>query len=391
MYGLFHRLQKESPVHRFGPYVIVSRFDGVLSAIRDPTTFSSMTGGSRIAAIESQMLPSDLRTYRAIRSFESLHMVRRDDPDHARLRRTAHRLFKPAAVAGMATALEGITDTLVAAWPARHGEVVDFISEFAYQLPLLATFRLLDVPASTHLSVRTWSEVIVRFRASPTDPGLIRKAVAAIDGFRRLVRDVVEEHRNGVRASPLGSVLLDAHKEGRVSEEELVAMFVLLLFAGHETTTNLLGNGLLAMLSHPVQWRRWRLEPEIRMLAVEEFLRFDTPVQHMPRVAVRDAELSGHPIAAGESLILLLAAANCDPREFDSPDSLKLDREPNRHLGFGFGIHFCLGAGLARLETAIGLGRLADRFPDLKLEPSDLRWRRTTGLRGLTELPIRLP
>jgi pimeloyl-[acyl-carrier protein] synthase len=309
-----------------------------------------------------------------------------DPPDHTRLRAIMHSAFSPRRIEGLRPAITQMATDLLDA--AGEGEI-DVIRDLAYPLPALVIAALLGAPQEDRERFKAWStDVAADFGMAWSRPAPKAQAqqgvVALLDYMARLVAC-----RRGHPSDDLLQALLRASDEdGRVSEEEVVANAAFLLFAGHETTTNLIGNGLLALLRHPAQLARLRHDPTLIPSAVEELLRYDASVQFTTRVTLEAIELHGRHVAAGSRLKLCLGAANRDPVQFPVPDHLDIARRPNRHLSFSHGIHFCLGAALARLEAGIALAALLDRYPrlDLAAEPA---WRDNPDFRGLETLCVR--
>lgn len=320
-----------------------------------------------------------------VRSFLGLN-----PPDHTRLRKLVSKAFTPRMVAQLAPRIEQITTELLDAALAVDGPV-DLIKDFASPLPVVVISELLDVPLADRERFEGWSHEMAR--ALDPDfllpPDVRLRAMRAREEFAEYFRELVALRR----ANPgddLLSALVAVHDQGDVlTENELLATLILLLIAGHETTVNLIGNGTLALLRHPDQLARLHAEPELIDRAVEELLRYDSPVQLTIRYALEDGEVGGRTIPQGSFLLLLIGAANRDPDEHDDPDSLDLGREPSRHLAFGQGVHFCLGAPLARLEGRIALNALTQRAPKIGLaaEPT---WKDNVVLRGLQNLTVTL-
>jgi cytochrome P450 len=320
-----------------------------------------------------------------VRSFLGLN-----PPDHTRLRKLVSKAFTPRMVAQLTPRIEQITAELLDAALVVDGPV-DLIKDFASPLPVVVISELLDVPLADRERFEAWSHQLAR--ALDPDfllpPDVRRQAVRAREEFADYFRELVALRR----ADPgddLLSALVAVHDQGDVlTESELLATLILLLIAGHETTVNLIGNSTLALLRHPDQLARLRAEPELIDRAIEELLRYDSPVQLTIRSALRDAEVGGRTIPQGSFALLLIGAANRDPGEHDDPDRLDLGREPSRHLAFGQGVHFCLGAPLARLEGRIALNALTRRAPRIQLsaEPS---WKDNVVLRGLQDLRVTL-
>jgi cytochrome P450 len=311
-----------------------------------------------------------------------------DPPDHTRLRNLVSNAFTPRMVERLRPRIESIAADLVEGL-ASGGPEADLIARFAYPLPVIVIAELLGVPARDREQFQEWSAVVVRgldpFVDSETQEAVFDARDALIAYLRRIIAE-----RRLEPVDDLITAMIAASEQGDfLSEGELVAMCNLLLVAGHETTVNLIGGGTLALLRNPDQLVRLRREPALARAAVEELLRYAPPVQWTGRVATAELELGGRRIAPHQSVIGILAAANRDPEVFDDPDRLDIGRDPNPHVSFGRGIHFCLGAPLAKLEAQVALPMLLERFPDLRLagEPEP---RPTWNLRGLARLPVAL-
>jgi cytochrome P450 len=378
--------------HAGGPAHFVTRYADVLAALQNagPVSQGGYQRGTRAQAIEARLEPADRRLLHEVFAFESMYVSRNDGDRHLRLRRLAHRAFTPRRVAELHASVERFTDELIERWgDARE---VDVMSQLAAQLPLMVIVDMLSVPQADRQLVRDWSDTISRNRGG-ADVEALRAGHAAIAQFRDYVSELVADKRRHGDGSELVLALLEAAEDGeRLSAEELVAMFVILLFAGNETTTNLIGSGLRALLLHRDQWDRLCADPGLLESGVEELLRYDSPVQFLLKVAAEDLEIGGRPVAEGETIILSLGSANRDPEQFPDPDRLDVGRTPNRHVALGFGPHFCLGNALARLEGQIVFRALTRRFPrlDFAIDPSELVWQGNAMLRGLRELPVDL-
>ncbi|MFE6760789.1 cytochrome P450 [Streptomyces sp. NPDC057689] len=311
-------------------------------------------------------------------------MLATDPPDHTRLRKLVTGAFTTGAVAALRPFIARVTGELLDRWPV--GAPFDFVSGLAVPLPVAVICELLGVPEADRADVRRWSADLFASGA----PDVIDSASSAIADY---MTGLVAARRR----SP-GTALLDrlvAARDGsdRLSEQELVSLGVLLLVAGHETTTNTLGNALLALLRHPAELRRLRARPELVPGAVDELIRFDSAVSTATfRFTTEAVTLGGTEIPAGVPVLVAIGAANRDPERFPDPDRLDLDRDASAHLGFGHGIHRCLGAPLARAETEIALRAVLDRFPGIRLAvPAEqLTWRHTRLVRGLAALPVQV-
>ncbi|MFE7564195.1 cytochrome P450 [Kitasatospora sp. NPDC057500] len=321
-------------------------------------------------------------TGRNLHPAASRSMLATDPPQHTRLRSLVTKAFTPGAVARLRPYIASVTDELLAAWVP--GERTDAIESLAVPLPVTVICELLGVPDSDRAAVRTWSNEL--FAAGQPE---------RIDSASHAVADYMADLITAKRRTPDDSLLNDLIRardgEDQLSEDELVSLAVLLLVAGHETTTNLIGNGLLALLQTPAAWHRLRDEPDLADAAVDELLRFDSPVSLATfRFTTEAVSLGGTEIPAGSPVLIAPGAANRDPARFADPDRLDLDRDTKGHLAFGHGIHRCLGAPLARAEGEIAFRRVVARFPQLRLAaPSaELQWRHTRLMRGLEALPV---
>jgi len=312
----------------------------------------------------------------------------KDDPDHGRLRGLVNKAFTPRVVSELRPRVQAITDELLAA-AAKRGEF-DAIADLGMPLPIIVIAELLGVPLEDRASLKRWSDKLVTFLdGTLREKGLADAADACLE-MRAYMDRVFAERRSRPREDLISRLIAARELEDRLSDDELFGTVVLILAAGHETTTNLIGNGLYTLLRHPAELARLRARPEAIGAAVEELLRFAPPVSLTSRTAARDLALGGERIPKDDEMDLVLAAANRDPAVFAEPDRLDLFRGDNRHLSFGFGAHFCLGASLARLEGQIALGSVVARFPALKLASESVAWKPGIVLRGLVELPLRI-
>ncbi|HZG07297.1 MAG TPA: cytochrome P450 [Streptomyces sp.] len=317
------------------------------------------------------------------------HLLNIDPPDHTRLRRLVSKAFTPRRVAAFAPRVQELADRLVDGF-AERGHA-DLIHEFAFPLPIYAICDMLGVPAEDQDDFRDWAGMMIRHGGGPR--GGVGRAVKRM---RAYLADLIHRKR-GDLGDDLISGLIRASDHGEhLTENEAAAMAFILLFAGFETTVNLIGNGTYALLRHPEQRRLFQDalaagDAELLRSAVEELLRYDGPVELATwRFATEPLTIGGQRVEAGDPVLVVLAAADRDPARFADPDRLDLTRRDNQHLGYGHGIHYCLGAPLARLEGRTALATLFGRLPDLRLavEPSELRWRGGLIMRGLRELPV---
>jgi cytochrome P450 len=384
-YPGYHRLRRAAPVY-FHPLFrvhVLSRHAEVSAALKDPRLSVDRT---RLAGAEAwnpwEELAEEWRP--AIR--RSLLML--DPPDHTRIRSLVSKAFTPRRVERLRSRVAELVDELL----HGKGAEVDLVRDLAYPLPVIVIAELLGVPAADRDRFKRWSEELSAILDPLSAGGRLGRANRAFADAARYMRRIFEERRREPR-DDLVSALVAAEEAGdRLSEIELLSVTMLLLGAGHETTTNLIGNGILALLRNPGERRRLAEEPGLAASAVEELLRYDSPVQLTDRVTTGPTEIGGQSIRERRAVVLLLGAANRDPDVFPDPDRLDLGRPDNRHVAFGQGVHFCVGAALARLEAQVAIPELLRRYPDMRLarEPRAADWKKSIVLRGLTTLPLRL-
>ncbi|MFF4418840.1 cytochrome P450 [Streptosporangium sp. NPDC001559] len=316
------------------------------------------------------------------------NMLDSDPPDHTRLRRLVSKAFTPRRIEALRPRVQKIADDLVDAMLPRGG--ADLLDDFAFPLPITVICELLGVPVEDRDAFRDWSGTLV-------GPALNEEQVRHRDEVNLAVgayfTAIIAERRAAPRDDLVSALVLARDDDELLDDQELLAGLTLLLIAGHETTVNLIGNGMLALLTAPEQLKLLRERPELLPSAVEEFLRHDGPVERATfRFATEDLELAGVHIPKGSVVHILLGAVNRDPEVFHCPDVLDITRADNRHVAFGHGIHFCLGAPLARLEASIAFGTLLERLPGIELDcdPAEIRWNLSGSLiRGLRTLPVR--
>jgi cytochrome P450 len=388
-YPVYHRLREEAPVYwseTWGAWLL-TRYDDVVATLRDHRRFTSL---GRLTMTMKPALEEPLwERIQPLVAHYSKGLINVDPPDHTRLRSLVHQAFTPRRIAGLQGYVQAIVDTLLDRF--QRGSHMDLVGDLAYPLPVTVIAELMGVPAQDHHKIKAWSSDIVRFMATARpDAKVLLLSQEALLALRDYFRWVVSTCRREPR-DDLISGLVTAEEEGeKLTEEELLSTLVTILIGGHETTTSLIASGTLLLLTHPDERRRLEADPTLYPSAVEEFLRYEGPFQRNRRIATEDVEIGEQKIGKGELVMQLLGAANRDPDQFEDPDRLDLSRQPNRHVAFGYGVHFCLGAALARLEAPVALRTLFRRLPGLELavEPGALEWENTV-FRGLKALPVR--
>ena len=384
-FPFFARLRASDPVYRTTlpdktVVWLLSRYDDVTTLLRD----ERFTKNRRSALTEEQLrkLPWTPPMFRPLER----NMLDLDPPDHTRLRSLVHKAFTPSLVEQIRARTQTVADELLDR-VVRRGEM-DLIKDFALPLPMTIITEILGVPRKDHDKFHKWSQAVV----SLTSPSPTLRVIPNVWRFIRYLRQFFKLRRRNPQ-DDLVSALIKAEEAGdKLNENELLAMAFLLLIAGHETTVNLIGNGTLALLENPDEMRKLRSESSLVKPAVEELLRYTSPVfTTSERYARENATIHGVTIPRGEMTLGVIGSANRDETVFDRPNELQITREPNKHLSFGQGIHFCLGAPLARMEAQIAFTTLLQRVPDLRLTvpAHSLRWRPSIFLRGLAALPVK--
>ena len=385
-YPAFAWLRDRDPVHwseSLGAWV-VTRYADALEVWNRPDLFSS----DRFRKVRAEFT-SQRPDVRAVAAVLSEWLVFRDPPDHTRLRALLQKTFTPRQLANSRASIQAAIDTLIESALAKGGEY-DFVSQFAFPLPAIVIALLLGAPSEDIEVIKQWSDQLAAYLGGSVDgEDNFTRARAGVEGLVDYFTHLLREKSRSPGDDLIGLMLRAEHEGHTLGGDEIVANCVLLLFAGHETTTNLLANGLFHLLRDPAAATRLRAQPELDASAVEELLRYESPVPATVKVATRDLVFHGAQLRAGEMVLPFLSAANRDPRQFRDPDRLDLARAPNRHLAFGWGIHFCLGAPLARLEAALAFRSLLERVPDLALADAQPRWRPWLFFRALEELRVR--
>jgi cytochrome P450 len=385
-YPVYARLRAEAPAYFSEGWNawLVTRYDDVLAGFRDPRLSANR------AATFAATLPPDVRErLRPIIDNLASWVLFLDPPSHTRLRALLNRAFTPRLAEALRPRMQALVDGLCdRVEPAGH---MDVVADLASPLPVAVIGAMLGVRPEDGHRLKGWSHALAAFLGAgrPT-PDSVAAALRGIVEMEAYFRDVIADRRRSPQ-DDLISALVAAQDEGRLLDDrELLSTCSMVLFGGHETTTNLIGNAIHLLLSRPQERTRLRDAPTSLPAAVEEFMRYEAPVQRMGRVTTEPLEIAGTPLPKGQLVFLMLGAANRDPAHFPDPDRLDLERRDNRHLAFGLGTHYCIGAALARLETELTLGTLLRRFPDLRSAPEPAPWLRSATLRGFRSLPVLL-
>lgn len=382
-HALYDVLRSEAPVREIiapgGTKVwLVTRYDDAKSVLNDNRLSKNIEAGQKV--IQRQ---TDGETGMVFASELAAHMMNADPPDHTRLRKQVNKVFTQRAVEKLGPRIEEITTELLDAMEG-HDEV-DLMRALAYPLPMAVICELLGVPSDDQERFKGW----VPTQLSGGDPESMAQATTALLGY---LYELIESKRSQ-QADDLLTGLVRSSDDGKLNSQELVSMAFLLLVAGNETTVNLIGNGAYALLRHPDQLAALRADRSLMPAAVDELLRYESPVNTSSlRFTTEPIEVGGVVIPEGELMVVALTSANRDESQFPDAASLDIHRQAGANLSFGHGIHYCVGAQLARLEAQIAFDRLFDRFPHIRLaaDPADLRWQPGTALRGLRSLPVSL-
>jgi cytochrome P450 len=388
-YEIFEHIRHESPIfEQTGfdgktPIWFVSRFDDVEALLKDDQHFVL----DYRKVLESSETPARLTQGPAVLEKVNNHLLTKDGEDHRRLRSLVAQAFTPRRINDMRPRIQAIADQLIEGVKNQHQ--MDLVDAYAFPLPITVIAELLGIPAQDRDRFRAWSDIFVRPAVTEEQQSqFIQMAI----GFVGYLQSLFEQRKQNPR-DDLISALLQAEEDGeRLTTDELFSMVVLLVIAGHETTVSLLGNATVALLTHSESRARLVEHPEQMVQSVEEFLRYEAPVDRViTRIVASDVELGGHSFKRGDFVIALLGSANRDESHFESPDELILERDNRSHIAFGRGVHYCLGAPLARLEAEIALNTLLQKLPNLSLAvpPSELEHRLVPLFRAYTHIPVK--
>ena len=386
-YPIYERFLKEGPIHYVdwgGGIWAVFDYADCCSLLKD-ARLSAKRAGSPLLALP----PEKRAEFAELARMLGLWMPFIDAPEHSRLRKLMNKGFSPAVAESLRPQVEAIVDRMLE--PLRHASEAELLHEIAHPLPVRVIAEMLGLSGSGQEQLVQWSDAIATFMGNPRRTlEQVQCAQQAVVALMEFFRGVVGERRRQ-RGGDLISLLLDIEEDGEVlTEEELYAQCVMLLFGGHETTRNLIGNGMQVLLQHPEELSRLRDHPEMIRSAVEELLRYESPVQYAGRIVKEEMEFRGARLRQGEVVAFMLGAANRDPQQFKDPNRLNLARLNNAHLAFGAGPHFCIGNQLARLEGQVAILRMVQEFPRMRLKATQPEWAPNIGLRGLKSLPVEI-
>jgi cytochrome P450 len=386
-YPIYHQLRDADPVHWSDAWKgwVLTRYADVTSTLRDFSRFSNV---GRIDLFLEQLPEEGRGKMGPLKGHFSRAITHLDPPDHTRIRKLLKTVLSTHLVQSMRPRIEALVSELIS--EVQDAGRMDVIRDFAYPLPAIVLGEMLGIPPEDRDQYKKWSDDI--------GVGLVGTGRAALDNVERArqslfeltdyLRPLVAQRRQHPRNDLISNLIAIEVKGDRLSERELFSTCITLILAGHGTTTNLIGNGILALLRHPDQLEALKNDPSLIEIAVEELLRYDSPLQRIWRMATEDVEIDGKHIRKGQIVLPTMGAANRDPAEFSEPDRLNISRQNNPHVALGTGIHLCVGGPLARLQGAIAINALLQRLPSLQLETEALAWEANLFHRGLKSLPV---
>jgi cytochrome P450 len=384
----FMELRNKAPIQRIilnddFPIWLISKFDDTINVLRDPRFIKSP---NNLRSLNNEPLKNKTKETTSTYVLRRFHMLANDPPEHTRLRSFAQKAFTPKIAAEMRPRIQQITNELID--KIQNNKKFDFIDDFAYQLPIIVIAELLGLPVEDREKLRNWSDTLIEVQ-------ITQKNKQSIDDSSKAFTNYLDDIFNLRRKNP-GNDLITAFlklesEDGHLTKNELYATIFLLIIAGHETTVNLISNGMHALLCHPEQLNLLKNNPQLIHSAVEEMLRYNGPVTNSTmRLAAEDIFINGITIKKGEGVLTIFASANQDESKFDNSLTFDITRKNNKHLAFGYGIHFCIGAPLARLECEIAINTILNRLPNIKLDTTSnpLEWRTSNIIRGLKKFPV---
>lgn len=383
-FPLYESLQEHDPIH-WSPVIrswIITRYDDVRQVAMSQTMSSD-----RLRPFYEALRDERREILSGVMRYLNEWLVFKAAPEHTRLRKMMNAVFSLQMIQSREPQIRNTVEDLFSQAPV--GESFDFMKDVAVLLPAYVILDMMGLPRGDFRMIKEWSDDLRLFiGTSRADEDKYRKARSGADHMSAYFRDVIAQRRATPGDDVITKMMMAQDDKGSLGEDELVAMCMLVLFGGHETTTNLLGSAVVALLEHPEQQQLLRENPQFIDSAIEEFLRYDGPSNSIARVVAVDHELHGKSLKAGDRVFAMINAANRDPRRFDRPHDLDIQRSPNRHLTFGQGLHFCLGAPLARLEAKVCVNALLARFPSMKFGPGEVHWLDALVMRGPSNLPL---
>jgi len=384
-YPFYQILRSATPIYwsdKLGTWIF-TRYSDCVSGLRDPSLLSN---AGRMTALLDQLPEAARQNLGLLYEHYSAGLIFSDPPDHTRLRALVNKAFTPAVVEGLRPRIQEIVEELIDG--VQYRGTTDIIGDLAYPLPAMLISELFELPPRDRDQFRIWSEDIIALLGAGADAARAERGQRSLRALREYFVGLIAQRRHKPDSDVISALIAAREQGDRLSEAELLSTCVTLLTASQETTTNLIGNGVLALLRNPDQLEKLRDDPSLITTAVEELLRYDAPLQRALRRVTETFEVDGERIEKGELVSLMLGAANRDPNQFPDPDRLNISRQENRHIGFGYGIHFCLGGPLARIEGQIAISALLRRLPSLRLASEELEWRQDVSVRGLRALPV---
>ncbi len=388
-YPFYDRLRSIEPVHvsPFG-FTVVTRYDDIARTLRGAEFARDVEAHAGEPTDPVRKARRDRFRERIESGRAAKNILNLDPPDHTRLRRLVTLAFTTSAIERLRPRIQQLVDDVLDV-AAERGSM-EMVDELAFTMPFQVISDMLALPTDRSDEIRDWSEALTASLEPTADDRVMDEAEAASVQMGDYLRDVIEQRRTHLGDDLLSALLVVEEAGDRLSTAELLSFVVLLYVAGHETTVNLIGNGTLALLRHPDELRRWANDPSYDNTAVDELLRYDGPVQQTVRVPTQNVRYGDVEVPAGTMVMTVLGAANHDPAVFDDPHVLRLDRaNAGRHLAFSGGVHYCLGASLAKLEASVAIGSLIRRFPDVQLS-GEPHWRDRLTIRGVDHLPLSL-
>ena len=385
-YPIYHRLRSENPICRsVGGDWVLTRYEDVKTILRDRRVYSD--NRPKLIQQKSKYFQNRGKSIETLADASNKFLFYMNPPDHTRLRRLVSKAFSPVVIEGMRPQIQTIVDECLDKALSR-GEM-DIIAELAELLPIKVIASMLGVPPrDAQEQLHQWSQVLSRI----LDPLISLEEYEAINKaileFQEYFCELISKREKDPQDDLISYLIAARDESDKLSEEEVLSTCILLFTTGEETTVNTIGNGMLALLNYPEQMEKLKQEPKIIQTAVEEVLRYDSPVQMTSRIASDKLEIGGQTIQKGEKMHLCLGSANRDPVQFPNPDRFDVLRQENNHLAFGDGIHYCLGAALAHTQAEIAINALVQQLPNLKLASDKLAWRKNIVLRGLKALPV---